>query len=119
MSWKFDDSNPLYLQIAGQIRTAIISGKYRPGEKLPGVREIAFEANVNPNTMQRALLQLENEGLIVTRGTSGKFISGDEEKLSRAKKLELEELAKDFLSKVTALGLTPSEAAQLIMKGDN
>ena len=74
---EFESNRPIYLQIVDEIKSRIVSGSYEPGEKLPSVRDFAAELSVNPNTMQRALAQLESEGLIYTERTSGRFVSKD------------------------------------------
>ena len=78
MPWNLDDSRPIYLQLMEKIQQDIVSGTYRPGEKLPSVRELALDAAVNPNTMQKALSELERSGLVYSQRTSGRFITEDE-----------------------------------------
>ena len=77
MTWSFDDKLPIYLQIIRILKSDLARGKYQPGEKLPAVRELALSAGVNPNTMQRALAQLEAEGLVYTERTTGRFVTED------------------------------------------
>ena len=79
MAWILDDSRPIYLQIVDLIKTEIIAGVYRPGDKLPSVRDLAMEASVNPNTMQKALAELEKEGLVMALRTSGRIVTEDME----------------------------------------
>ena len=79
MPWNLDADRPIFLQILERIRMDIISGKYTPGEKLPSVRELAAQAAVNPNTMQRAFAELERTGLVYSKRTSGRFITEDQE----------------------------------------
>ena len=93
MKISFESGKPLFLQLQELIRTDIAAGKYSPGEKIPGVRDLALGANVNPNTMQRALAELEAEGLLVTRGTSGRFICPDPAVIEEAKRKILAEHA--------------------------
>ena len=78
MPWNLDSDRPIYLQLMERIQHDIISGTYKPGDKLPSVRELAMEASVNPNTMQKALSELERIGLVHSRRTSGRFITEDE-----------------------------------------
>ena len=85
MTWHFDNGRPIYTQILEQIQFLIISGQYPPGSKLPSVRDLASEASVNPNTMQRALAELERSGLIYGHRTAGRFVSEDEEMIRKMK----------------------------------
>ena len=110
----FNSGKPIFLQLEEQMRTDIVMGKYKPEEKLPGVRDLALQANVNPNTMQRALGDLEREGLLITRGTSGRFVCSDVKKIEEARKKILDEIARDFLARCFVLGVEPREAARLI-----
>ena len=75
MAWALINDRPIYLQLMERIQTDIVSGKYKPGEKLPSVRELALDAAVNPNTMQKALSELERIGLVYSQRTSGRFIT--------------------------------------------
>lgn len=75
MTWELNSDRPIYSQIMDKIKTDIISGKYPVGSKIPSVRELAAEASVNPNTMQKALSELEREGLLFSRRTSGRYIT--------------------------------------------
>ena len=74
MGWKFQTDRPIYAQLVEQVKQKMIAGVYPPGGKMPSVRELAAEASVNPNTMQRAFSQLEQEGLLYTQRTSGRFV---------------------------------------------
>src|SRR5699024_9288914 len=91
MAWILDDTRPIYLQIEDLIKTNIIAGVYQPGQKLPSVRDLAAEASVNPNTMQKALTELERSGLVYTQRTSGRFITEDISKMTELK----EQLARE------------------------
>ena len=110
----FESGKPLFIQLKELMRTDIAAGKYSPGEKLPGVRDLALWANVNPNTMQRALSDLEAEGLLETKGTSGRFVCQDPAVIDGAKRQILGELAYSFLLKCRELGIDSSEAKQII-----
>ena len=79
----FDRERPIYVQIAERIKSRVFSGRYKPGEKLPSVRDLAMEMSVNPNTMQRAMAELEREGVLFSKRTAGRYISEDEELLGR------------------------------------
>ena len=78
MTWKFTDDIPIYLQIIELMKMDIVSGKYRSGDKLPAVRDLAMEVGVNPNTVQKAFAELERQGLVQSERTSGRFVSIDE-----------------------------------------
>lgn len=104
MSWNLDSDRPIFIQILERIRMNIISGKYQPGEKLPSVRELAAEAAVNPNTMQRAFAELERAGLVYSRRTSGRFITEDQEMIERLKTDIAKEKIKEFLESMLQLG---------------
>ena len=86
MTWQFRGHSPVYRQIVRHIRADILNGCYQPDEQIPPVRQLAMEAGVNPNTMQRALSALEDEGLRVSRGTVGRFVTSDEAALERARR---------------------------------
>ena len=86
MPWDLDNDRPIYLQLMERIQQDIIAGIYKPGDKLPSVRDLAVEAAVNPNTMQKALSELERSGLVYAQRTSGRFITEDEQMLKEMKK---------------------------------
>ena len=114
MTWKFNSSEPVFIQMARKMRTEIITGVYRSGEQIPPVRQIAAEASVNPNTVQRSLLLLEDEGLLCARGTTGRFVTEDEELLSRAReKMRLDEV-RVLVEKTRELGVTKEELLEYI-----
>ena len=104
MPWILDSDRPIFIQILERIRMNIISGKYQPGEKLPSVRELAAEAAVNPNTMQRAFAELERAGLVYSRRTSGRFITEDQEMIETLKADIAKEKIKLFLENMQQLG---------------
>ena len=83
------------------------------------MRDLALWANVNPNTMQRALSDLEAEGLVVTRGTSGRFVTSDREMIESARQKIIKELTDEFIEKCASVGVMPAEAAELLLKRDN
>ena len=100
------------------IRGAVLKGELPPGKKIPSVRDLAAEAQVNPNTMQRALTELEREGLLVSGGTSGRSVTEEESVLTGMKEEILRELAKECAEKFMVFGVTPSQAAQLLQELD-
>ena len=115
MNWKFTGERPVYQQIMATIRGAILTGELPPGKKIPSVRDLAAEAQVNPNTMQRALTELEREGLLVSGGTSGRSVTQEQGILSAMREEALKELARECAEKFMVFGLTPSQAAQLLL----
>ena len=115
MNWKFTGERPVYQQIMATIRGAILTGELPPGKKIPSVRDLASEAQVNPNTMQRALTELEREGLLVSGGTSGRSVTQEQSILSAMRDAALKELARECAEKFMVFGLTPSQAAQFLL----
>ena len=105
MSWSFDDNLPIYLQIIRILKSDLARGKYQPGEKLPAVRELAMAAGVNPNTMQKALSELERDGLVKSQRTSGRFVTEDKEKIM--------EIAR-MVESISALGYPKEEIPKLL-----
>lgn len=85
MNWQFSNDVPIYAQLIGQIRAGIVSGAFSPGERLPSVRDLAMEAGVNPNTMQRALTELERDGLVYSQRTSGRYVTEDQTAIMEAR----------------------------------
>ncbi len=113
MTWVLDNNMPIYLQLMGRIQQDIISGRYGPGDKLPSVRELAVEASVNPNTMQKALSELERSGLVYSQRTSGRFITEDEELLKELKKEQAARYLEEFIENMHNLGLKDDEIRSL------
>ncbi|MBR5818080.1 MAG: GntR family transcriptional regulator [Clostridia bacterium] len=97
MAWSFNAGTAVYIQIAHKIRRLVISGEYPAGAQIPTVRQLAIDVAVNPNTVQRAFSLLESEGLIESRGTLGRFVTSDPDKISRARENEAKSLALEFL----------------------
>ena len=118
MNWKFSGDRPMYQQIMENIRGAVLRGELPPGGKIPSVRDLAAAAQVNPNTMQRAMTELEREGLLVGGGTSGRTVTEDPEVLNEMKERILEELARECAEKFMVFGISPSQAAKLLMELD-
>ncbi len=114
MYWEFQDDRPIYAQIIEQMKRFIISGSFHPGEKLPSVRDLAAEAGVNPNTMQRALAELEQTGLVYTQRTSGRFISDDPDLIQSLKTELARELLSRFLADMHTIGFTDAEISALL-----
>ncbi|HJB01317.1 MAG TPA: GntR family transcriptional regulator [Candidatus Mediterraneibacter merdavium] len=114
MPWNLDDSRPIYLQLMERIQHDIISGVYQPGDKLPSVRDLALDAAVNPNTMQKALSELERGGLVYSHRTSGRFITDDSTLLKKIKTDLAQEYINSFLGQMRHLGLNDSETLEMI-----
>ena len=117
MSWTLDNDRPIYLQLMERIQRDIIAGVYQPGDKLPSVRDLALEAAVNPNTMQKALSELERSGLVYSQRTSGRFITEDTEMLTQMKKELATEHIQEFFQKMEQLGFSRAELLTLVTKG--
>lgn len=114
MPWNLDSSRPIYLQIIERVQMDIITGRYQPGDKLPSVRDLAQEAAVNPNTMQKALSELERSGLIYSQRTRGRFITEDKELIHQMKKELAAAEVSAFVAHMKQLGITPEEIRQLL-----
>ena len=116
MEWDFKSGVPIYSQIIDEMTMRIASGAYGPGEKLPSVRDLAMDAGVNPNTMQRALAELERRGLVFSERTSGRFVTKEEKVL----KALYEELAKKYFEeladKLRKIGMSGEEIAGAVKK---
>lgn len=116
MSWDFQSDRPIYAQIMLHIQLDIVSGKYAAGEKLPSVRELAADAAVNPNTMQKALTELERLGLVYSQRTSGRFITEDENMIQAIKQQLAQEQIHDFLQNMQRIGYTPQETLHIVQQ---
>lgn len=114
MPWNMDSDRPIFIQILERIRMNIISGKYKPGEKLPSVRELAAEAAVNPNTMQRAFAELERTGLVYSKRTSGRFITEDQDMIELLKEDIAKEKIRLFLESMQQLGYRKDQILSLM-----
>ena len=114
MNWKFSGDRPVYQQIISLIRGAVLRGELPAGGKVPSVRDLAAEAQVNPNTMQRALTELEREGLLVSGGTSGRTVTQDTGILTSLREETLAELARECAERFAVFGVTPAQAAELL-----
>ena len=114
MSWNLDSDRPIYTQILEEIQLRVVTGQYKPGTKIPSVRELAAQAGVNPNTMQKALAELEREGLVMAQRTSGRVVTEDMEMIKETRnKIALEQI-NDFVNKMLKLGFQKEEIITLI-----
>lgn len=118
MGWTFMPQQPIYKQIVDHILTDIVSGHYACGERLPSVRDLSVTAAVNPNTMQRAMAELESMGLITTQRNSGKSVTDNKEAIMMAREAKAMEIAKQFISSMEALGFDKTEALAFLAKKD-
>lgn len=109
MSWTFDNKKPIYLQIMEKIKLQIVSRTLEPNQQLPTVRELASEASVNPNTIQRALSDLEREGFVYSKRTTGRFVTEDKELIVQSRKQLSEEELEHFVSSMTHFGYEKEE----------
>ena len=114
MSWKLNSNLPIYAQIVEHVQLDIIAGRYHPGDRLPSVRDLASEAAVNPNTMQKALSELERNGLVYSQRTSGRFITEDLTMIEKTKQNLASLQIREFLEKMEHLGFTKETIIQLI-----
>lgn len=116
MAWNLDADRPIYAQLMERIQQLIVTGVYQPGERIPPVRELAAEASVNPNTMQKALAELERVGLLFSQRTSGRFVTEDESMIRHIK----EDLAaiqiQQFLDSMSQLGFDLEETISLLQE---
>lgn len=116
MTWTLDSSRPIYAQIVELLQLDIVSGKYKCGDKLPSVRDLAAWAGVNPNTMQKSLSELERSGLVHSERTSGRFITEDKDMIMRVKENLAASHVQDFLEKMRQMGFSREETLQLLEK---
>ena len=114
MQWRFNSELPIYSQLVEQIRRAIASGEIAPGERLRSVRELSLEAGVNPNTMQRAMQQLEREGLVYAQRSSGRFVTEDGATIRHARTALARELAQRYREAMQSLGFSGEEMKALL-----
>ena len=114
MPWKFNSYEAVFIQIASRLRGEILRGKYLPDQQIPPVRQLAFEAAVNPNTMQKALTLLEDEGLLYSRGTVGRFVTTDTEVLERCREAVRREAVRHWMEEARELGITKEELMNYI-----
>ena len=114
MPWNLNSDRPIFTQLIECIQLEILSGKYQPGDKLPSVRDLAQEAAVNPNTMQRALTELERTGLVYTQRTAGRFITEDEKMIEQLKKDLAQETIETFLESMQRIGFSKEETIEFI-----
>ena len=116
MELTFDNNIPIYIQLLDYLKIYLLSGTLKSGDKLPSVREFASTFKVNPNTVQRALAELENEGLIYTERTNGKYVTEDKDLISKLKDDYATTLAKSYFKGMKQIGLGKAEAIKYLEK---
>ena len=114
MNWNITAGRPVYVQLVEQLELALVAGEFPPGSRIPPVRELAADAGVNPNTMQRALQELENRGLLQAQRTAGRSVTADEAALQALRRRRAKALTGAFLHQMHALGLTETEIETLL-----
>ena len=117
MEYIFDNERPIYIQLVEMIRIEIVSGKFKKGQKIPSVRELALIMKVNPNTMQKALVELENEQLIYTERTNGKYVTEDEKIIEKVKKELAKEIVDNYLNSMKNIGIDYNSAVKYLQEG--
>lgn len=117
MAWSFTPEKPVYVQVADKIRRRIVTGEYTVGGQIPSVRQLAMEATVNPNTVQRALVELEGEGLLEAHGTLGRFVTEDVSVIERGKQNMIRTLVDSFITDASRLGLTREQILEAVKEG--
>ena len=114
MQWQLEGDRPIYQQLVDQIMMQIVSGQRKAGDKVPAVRELAAEAGVNPNTMQRAMAEMEREGLVYTERTSGRFLTKEEGVQVEKRKSFAKEETEKYLAYMKKIGFTTEEVASYV-----
>ncbi len=115
MQWKLNDDRPIWAQLTEQLTERIVSGVYPLGSRMPSVRDLAAQAGVNPNTMQRALAQLETDGLVATNRTAGRTVTEDADSVERVRQNLAEDKMELYVSGMATLGYTETQAAQMLL----
>ena len=119
MDFSFDNNIPIYIQLLDYLKIYLLSGTFKSGEKLPSVRDFANTFEVNPNTVQRALVELENEGLIYTERTNGKYVTKDKKVIEKLKDEYAMTLAKSYFQGMKRIGLSKADSIKYLERIDN
>ena len=114
MEYFFENDRPIYLQLVELLKLEIISGRYKPGDKLPSVRELAIQSKMNPNTVQKALAELERDKIIYTERTNGKYVTEDEVLIDSIKHDEIMKKIDVFLSSMKSIGVDKKQLENYI-----
>ena len=112
----FDNERPIYIQLVEQLKQEIVSGKLKPGDRIMSVRELALTTRVNPNTMQKALADLEMQGLIYTERTNGKFVTTDIDLIKKVKDELAKEKVEKYISYMKNIGISKEESIIYLQK---
>ena len=115
---QFDPLRPIWLQVMGEIETSIVTGARKPGEKLPGGRELAVSYGINPNTAARVYQELEKAGLCETRRGMGTYVTEDKARVAALRKELARKAVEQFLQKIDALGISREDALRIIQEED-
>ena len=118
MAWSFSSDRPVYLQIADRITKSVLSGEYVAGQQIPTVRQLALEAAVNPNTVQHAFTELEHDGIIISKGTLGRYVTEDTETIEVCRKKMAWQLVRHFIQNIEQLSISSDEAIAMIKEVD-
>ena len=116
MDYFFDNERPIYIQLVETLKLEIVSGKLKPGDRIPSVRELALTARVNPNTMQKALSELESQGLIYTERTNGKFVTQNQTLIKDIKDELANEKVEKYIADMKNIGITFEESIEYLQK---
>ena len=116
MQWQLRGDRPIYQQLVEILTEQIVSGQLAAGDKVPAVRELAAQAGVNPNTMQRALADMEREGLMYTNRTSGRYVTEDKEMIQKIREQIARDRIAEFLAGMSQLGFSEQEVCRLLEK---
>ena len=116
MANQFQSNMPIYLQLVNNFKHRIVSGDLKAGSKLESVRDLAISFEVNPNTMQRALAELERDGLVYADRTVGRFITENKELIIKMREAVAQDIIEQFIKQMESLGFTNQEAMELFKK---
>lgn len=116
MQFQFDNERPIYLQLLEQLELRIVSGQLAPGERLPSVRDFALQAKANPNTVQKALAELEANGLIFTERTNGKYVTNDQKLIKKYREQFAAAKTQKYLQDMSDLGFNHHEIVEYFTK---
>ncbi len=119
MAWSFSSDSPVYLQIAERIKRSVLSGEYLIGGQIPTVRQLALEAAVNPNTVQHAFSELESEGIVISKGTLGRFVTEDVGVLEDCRQRMAQKLVDNFVDGMDQLSISTEQAIDMIRRQSN
>ena len=114
MNWNITAGRPVYVQLVEQLELALVAGEFPPGSRIPPVRELAADAGVNPNTMQRALTELERDGLVYSQRTSGRYVTEDRAAIAEARHGLAADRVRSFLTDMERLGFEKEDLLSLL-----